>query len=301
MRQSGSPESGLLDGFRSVPDGNDKAAGHDRQAGDTGFDVGVLRNMTERWASRVDDLAGPWLDGPVADERRRHELSVVRSWPPSRWPALPLAPVILSAILPFSVALPAGITFAISSGLVAAVAGIAYSRRHAFEGVSEAEQLALEQAPSFPSLFDAFPGLVTLLDAQGNVRAVHGRDRDTTFGWMRDPIGRGFVEQIHVSDRIAFLQAVDALRTGAPHQALELRMERSGLDMEGAQFVYLRVDMSAVSKPDGTLDAVLVQSTDISCAVSLRQDAERHVLQVESANEAKSRFLTAVSHELRTP
>ncbi|WP_377295302.1 sensor histidine kinase [Rhizobium sp. SG2393] len=257
--------------------------------------------MTERWAARVDGIAGPWLDRGAADAGRQRELAIVRSVAAVTLVALPVVPALLSAILPFSVALPAGATFAISSGLVAAVAGIATARRFAPAEAEAPGGLDVEIAPPFPSLFDAFPGLVTLHDPQGNVRAVHGRDRETGFSWMRDPMGRGFVEQIHVSDRIAFLQAVDQLRTGTPHCALELRMERFGLDTEGAQFVHLRIDMSAVTRPDGGLDAILVQSTDVSEAVRLRQDAERQVAAVESANEAKSRFLTAVSHELRTP
>ncbi|SIR16461.1 two-component system, cell cycle sensor histidine kinase DivJ [Rhizobium sp. RU20A] len=251
----------------------------------------------------MDEIAGPWLDRAARDEQRRHELGVIRSVAALTLVALPVMPALLSIALPFSVALPAGAGLAFAGGLVAAVAGISYSRRcDAARAIAGDRDATLtEAAPPFPSLFNAFPGLVTLHDSQGNVRAVHGRDRATTFGWMRDPLGRGFVDQIHISDRIGFLQAIDALRTGEPHRGLELRMERAGLDNDGAQFVHLRIDMSAISTADGALDAILVQSTDISDAVRLRQDVERHVEHVESCNEAKSRFLTAVSHELRTP
>ncbi len=44
-------------------------------------------------------------------------------------------------------------------------------------------------------MLEAACGLVLLFDPQGNVTGVGGRDRAEFLSWMRDPSGRGFVEQ----------------------------------------------------------------------------------------------------------
>ncbi|MGO8077822.1 two-component sensor histidine kinase, partial [Rhizobium leguminosarum] len=83
-------------------------------------------------------------------------------------------------------------------------------------------------------------GLVFFLDPHGSVATVGGRDRRDFLAWMRDPKGRGFLEQLHVSDRILFLQALDGLRRCEDAQSVDLRLDRPSVSRDQRQFAYLR-------------------------------------------------------------
>ena len=255
-------------------------------------------------ASRVDDAARLWLPRQVAGEPElSREFAVIRTVAAATLIAFPCLPLALSAVLPVSLALPVGAALVGACALVTAVGGIAYMRSRRVSLAGPVVPVAVADDGS--RLYDCFAGLVTLHDALGSVTAVHGRDAEAHLEWMRNPMGRGFIEQIHVSDRIAFLRAIDALRQGDRQATIAIRFERPSVFGEGEQFVHMRCEMTALREAGDAegdrLSAILVQSSDISEEARLRAEAAHKTRLAESANEAKTRFLAAVSHELRTP
>ncbi|WP_275791053.1 sensor histidine kinase [Pararhizobium gei] len=250
-------------------------------------------------ASRVDDAARPWLPRPVAGEPERvREIAVLRAVAAAALIAFPCLPLLLSAALPVSLALPVGAALVAAAALMTAAGGIAYVRSRT------AAEPAIGLVPSVDDgsrHYDCFAGLVTLHDIRGAVTSVYGRDAEAYLGWMRNPLGRGFIDQIHVSDRILFLQAIDDLRQGRGLATIDLRFERPNAFAEGEQFVHMRCEMTALADDGETLSSILVQSHDVSEEARLRSEAVQKTRLAESANDAKTRFLAAVSHELRTP
>jgi cell cycle sensor histidine kinase DivJ len=155
--------------------------------------------------------------------------------------------------------------------------------------------------PDLSAAYDLFAGLVTIHDPRGHVLSVHGRDAADHLKLLRDPRGCGFIEQIHVSDRISFLKAIDALRQGGECSAVDIRLERPSTSADGVQFVHMRCEMTPLRDAEGRLMAIIAQSRDVSNEARLRAEVAAKAAHAESANDAKTRFLAAVSHELRTP
>ncbi len=255
----------------------------------------VMSKIAERAAALVDRAVESWLSRTGGGTAvRQRELMILRRLALLSSAALVAVPVGLSSVASPAIALPVGVATVCAAFLFSAVGSIALSR----QGTATAP-IAAPVAEDF--FMEATAGLAFFLDPQGNVTAVGGRDKREYLAWMRDPIDKGFVDQIHVSDRILFLQALDQLRQGEATAAVDLRLERPSVSRDNRQFAYLRMDMTARQDGEGTLFSVIAQLRDVSVEQQLRQEAQNRAADARSANDAKSRFLAAVSHELRTP
>jgi two-component system, cell cycle sensor histidine kinase DivJ len=198
-----------------------------------------------------------------------------------------------------AVALPASVGGVIALTLAAAafvVRPTQYSNsKTSFDGANSPET-----QPAADSLFDLMPGLVTVHNDRGAVYDVRGRDREQLLDGLRPLFGHGFVDQIHVSDRILFLQALDRLRQGENGAVVDIRFHALA-ETAASQFLYRRLNLSVLRNGRGDFTGFFTQMLDNAATETLRQELATRTSEVARANEAKSRFLAAVSHELRTP
>src|ERR1700712_761226 len=186
--------------------------------------------MADGAIALVDRAGGSWLSRTSGNGQvRGEELTILRRLALLSSLALFAVPFGLSFVTSPAVALPAGVATVCAAFLFSAVGSIALSRQKPLmvEIPEVAEQREL--------MLGAAAGLVLFLDPQGVVTTVGGRDRREFLTWMRPPLGRGFFEQVHVSDRILLLQAIDALRQGTDALSIALRLERPAATFDGDQ------------------------------------------------------------------
>jgi two-component system, cell cycle sensor histidine kinase DivJ len=212
---------------------------------------------------------------------------------------LAVVPAALSFAVSPAVALPASVGGVIALTLAAAAFVVRPVQEANGKTRPEGQDMPETQPPA-DSLLDLMPGLVTVHNDRGAVYDVRGRDRDALMEGLRPLSGHGFVDQIHVSDRILFLQALDRLRQGENGAAADIRFHALG-DSTSSQFLYRRLNLSALRNSRGDFTGFFTQLQDNTATEMLRQELAARATDVASANEAKSRFLAAVSHELRTP
>lgn len=257
----------------------------------------VLRKMSAEIASLLDEVASRCL--PLQSEGRAADLGEVvllRRLTLAALPGFAVLPAFLSAVFGYAVGLPLGVGLASACYMLFAVALVA-GRRYGRATVA-AEKPVL---PSVDMALQTCPGLFLTLDPAGMVRATGGRDRDIYLTYLREPVLRPFAEHVHVSDRIAFAQGLDALRQGADAVVADLRLDRPVIAAGQPQFLNARMDMTALRNEEGQLIAVQAQILDIESEMRMRDAVRRKEDEAIDAHETKSRFLAAVSHELRTP
>ncbi len=226
----------------------------------------------------------------------RAEIAALRRLTIAVLPAVVIVPVALILVFGAATGMPIGFALVTALYLLAAVALVSGLR---LGGDSQGAEISLVADPADP--YEFCPGLFLTLDVTGIVRAAGGRDRQMFLSFLREPLQRPFVEQVHVSDRLAFVQALDELRLGAEVVVTDLRLDRPVIGLDQAQFLNVRLDMTAVRSDDGSLSGVRAQMLDIEGEMLMRDAVARKEEEASAAHEIKSRFLAAVSHEMRTP
>jgi two-component system, cell cycle sensor histidine kinase DivJ len=233
----------------------------------------------------------------VSAEPSRAEVVAARRVIMTCLPALVLLPLGLSFLQGAAVALPLGFAIVVATFLVAVLASLRLVRQSPVEPYEE------DRISSPSQLLDLslFPGLALVLDAQACVLQMGGRDVDSFLPALRDPLGRTFIDQVHVTDRIAFVRAFDAMRQGDDRLRLSLRLGRPQSDDVVGTLMAVSLDMAVSRDVDGHLASVFVQVLDCTHEQDMAEKLVRLEADLQNAHEMKSRFLAAASHELRTP
>lgn len=110
-------------------------------------------------------------------------------------------------------------------------------------------------------------------------------------------LGTGFIDRIHLADRVSYLCALADMREGAGRRRVDIKVRlprRTGEERDNYH-------PFLVEFMDGGNEGVFGLLRDNEEMVSLRGDLARAREAADSTEIAKSRFLAAVSHELRTP
>ncbi len=131
------------------------------------------------------------------------------------------------------------------------------------------------------------PGLVGVHDAAGRFLQTRGADLDGVEGAVGLLKGSRFIDHIHVSDRIAFLQAVDRLRVSDGTATVAVRLRRADASPD-----LMRVTIELTARRD---------ATGAMAGFESHTRLEREAVEVEGEEETRIRFLASLVEELKTP
>lgn len=148
-------------------------------------------------------------------------------------------------------------------------------------------------------LYNNMAGLITRHKLSGDVLSVHGLEPNLICARPDNLVGQGYLNQIHISDRISYLSAIDELRQGNASAKVLLRFEAKHSDDE--QFKYVQANLMSMFDRNGGLQEFFIQSQDITSYISAINKIETLESSSHENEVSKTRFLAGVSHELRTP
>ncbi|MEA2984821.1 MAG: two-component system, cell cycle sensor histidine kinase DivJ [Alphaproteobacteria bacterium] len=122
---------------------------------------------------------------------------------------------------------------------------------------------------------------------------------------IRDLLGHGLFDRVHVADRPAYLTALASAAADGTVTTVEFRVRRgTPEDAREIQFLWIEMRCRPIAATNQRVDErsdVVAVLRDISERKAQEQVLAEARAEAERVSASKSRFVTTMSHELRTP
>lgn len=165
---------------------------------------------------------------------------------------------------------------------------------------ARSDQALRESEQRLRNILDHAPIGIVYADLLGRVREANPKFRDMV-GYRADALaGRTLTELAHPDDRADATALLTGLIRGERRGDAPSPIGRQRLMHRNGQVLWVQMTLSALRDATGQPQRLVAVVEDITERLKL-QEAERGRQRAESANQAKSEFLSRMSHELRTP
>jgi PAS domain S-box-containing protein len=158
------------------------------------------------------------------------------------------------------------------------------------------ESALRESEQRFRNIFDHAPIGIVYADLLGQVRDANPRLRELIGYDAEALVGRSIAELTHPDERAEDTQALAQLLRGELPEV----QRTTRLQHRDGQMLWVRMNWRLLRGVQGEPQRLVAVVEDITEHLR-RQEAEQGRQLAESANRAKSEFLSRMSHELRTP
>ncbi|WP_246312111.1 CHASE domain-containing protein [Pseudaquabacterium terrae] len=165
---------------------------------------------------------------------------------------------------------------------------------------ARSDQALRESEQRLRNILDHAPIGIVYADLAGRVREANPKFRDM-LGYKADALtGRTLAEFTHPEDRAEDAELLVNLIRGDARSDAGSPTRRKRLLHRDGLLLWVQMTLSVLRDGTGQPQRLVAVVEDITERLQL-QDAERRRQLAESANQAKSEFLSRMSHELRTP
>lgn len=168
-----------------------------------------------------------------------------------------------------------------------------------FRDISKSREAQLELLRSrnyYLSLFDALPALIWQVNTKGEFNYFNDSWLEYRSKDIEEEVGVKWVADIHPDDRDLFIQKFTAVREKKEIFQTEFRIKNKDND-----YNWLICIASPFDDMRNQFTGYLGVCQDITGLKKIENALMESKIKAETANEAKSRFISVMSHELRTP